>query len=245
MDHRPTIWGQFHLLTCRVGFCKGNNRQGRKQFKLLTMNHKRGVPWSAASHSSHPAPPLRETLCSPLIGQLLRQVSPLSWVGRPCTLLQLNHGWQLKPIFLFSHPSVPPVDWVESWRWALAAPSHRFPLPAPTDQQAGSAASSRWASTFSPGHGSDIYKHRIKLNVLVGIAKKRASMRTCSLSWECQARSGLMPPWLRTLPRETVHSDQQAFNRHVSGESLFTLSNFYIIDYSQDYWSLGSELCIG
>ena len=54
-----------------------------------------------------------------------------------------------------------------------------------------------------------------------------------------------MPPWLRTLPRETVHSDQQAFNRHVSGESLFALSNFSIIDFSQDNWSLGSELCIG
>ena len=55
-----------------------------------------------------------------------------------------------------------------------------------------------------------------------------------------------MPPWLRTLPRETAHSDQQAFNRHrVSGESLFALSNFSIIDFSQDNWSLGSELCIG
>ena len=99
----------------------GNNRS-----RVLTLHRRLGDPSCAASHS-FPAPPHRETLCSPSMDHL--HFSPLNSddsfgrVNRPCT--RSCTGWQLKRDFLFSHPSSQLVDWVEL---ALRARSSVRPL---------------------------------------------------------------------------------------------------------------------
>ena len=98
-------------------------------------------------------------------------------VNRPCTR-NYTRSWQLKQVFC---SLIRRTNWSTGlgWRSAHAAPSDRFPLPAPTDH-AGSPASNRGGSTFSQAHIRYVLRNKLEKNHLENM--KRGSIGTWSLS---------------------------------------------------------------